>query len=81
MSELDYYIVQAGFNPDVVELTYAEDALSSESGAIMSTMQIIIEDDDPEMEVLMRDIQEKLNYVVTRGYQKIKDSRVSEGKS
>ena len=72
-SGLDYFAIQATFSGDDVEITFVEDAMTSEDASVISTIRVAI-GDDPEFLSYVEKLQTTLNELIVRGYQTIRDS-------
>ena len=73
-ADLDYFIVQASFAPDGMEITFMEEQFTSEDAAVVTTVGAQL-NDDPALNEVMRVVQENLNIAVVRAYQIIRDSK------
>lgn len=74
MENLDYFVMQAAFSPEAVELSFVEEATTSEEAAIVTTIAIAMDEEDLLLQKNFRQIQDLLNEMVVRGYQIVRDS-------
>lgn len=77
LPEHDFFVVQVAFRGPTLEITYVEEATTTDTAAIVSTLQIDL-GEDPDLLAYTDQVQEILNMIIVRGYQKIRDEKRSE---
>jgi hypothetical protein len=74
LNDLDYFVVQAAFGDNAIELSFMEDAFTTENVAVMQTIAINVLD-DPALARSAHAVQELMNEMIVRGYQLLRDAQ------
>lgn len=72
--ELDYFVINAQFTPEALELSYIDPKFQTEEAGIVTTIAMTLEE-EPEAAAILRQVQEGLNWLVITATQKIRDAQ------